>query len=136
MSDSNGKPPVASAVIVQHGRLLLARRRQQEGTVLWALPGGAVEDGETVQEAAVREALEETGVSVAALEVLGSRVHPATKREMHYVACYVLGGTARVGDPEEHDAVEWVPISDLGDYVPHGFFGPVQDHLNATLAAR
>ena len=54
MSDGNGKPPVASAVIVQDGRLLLARRREQEGTVLWALPGGAVEPRENAEQAAVR----------------------------------------------------------------------------------
>jgi 8-oxo-dGTP diphosphatase len=136
MSDGNGKPPVASAVIVQDGRLLLARRREQEGTVLWALPGGAVEAGESAEQAAVREALEETGLTVEARRFLGERVHPATKRHMAYVACDVIAGTARIGDPEEHDAVEWVPIGELGEYVPFGFFEPVQEHLNAALAAR
>lgn len=131
---SDPKPAIASAVIVQDGRLLLARRRQQEGTVLWALPGGAIEPGENAERAAERETLEETGLDVAARRVLGSRVHPATHREMHYVACDVIAGTAFVGDPDEHDAVEWVPIAELAAYVPHGFFEPVQDHLNAVLA--
>jgi 8-oxo-dGTP diphosphatase len=133
---SEAKPAIASAVIVQDGRLLLARRREREGSVLWALPGGAIEPGESAEQAAEREALEETGLDVAARRVLGSRVHPATHREMHYVACDVIAGTARIGDPEEHDAVEWVPIGELGEYVPFGFFGPVQEHLDAALAAR
>jgi hypothetical protein len=34
----------------------------------------------------------------------------------------VLAGTARVADADEVDAVEWVPVGDLGGYVPHGFF--------------
>jgi len=135
-SMSEGKPAIASAVVVRDGRLLLARRREREGSVLWVLPGGAIEAGETAEGAAVREALEETCLTVAAREVLGSRVHPATHREMHYVACDVIAGDARVGDPEEHDAVEWVPIADLPQFVPLGFFPAVQERLDAELAAR
>jgi 8-oxo-dGTP diphosphatase len=135
MSDGNSKPPVASAVIVQDGRLLLARRREQEGSVLWVLPGGAVEAGESAEQAAVRETFEETGLTVEARQLLGERVHPATKRRMFYVACDVIAGTAHVGDPEEHDAVEWVPVGDLGAYVPNGFFPAVQERLDAVLAA-
>jgi 8-oxo-dGTP diphosphatase len=55
---------------------------------------------------------------------------------MHYVACDVIAGTPLVGDPDEHDAVEFVAISELGAYVPSGFFGPVQEHLDAVLAGR
>lgn len=134
MSESNGKPPVASAVIVQDGRLLLARRRQQEGTVLWSMPGGKTEPGETPEQAAVREAREETSLTVEARAILGERVHPATGRRMIYVACDVIAGTARVGDPEEHDAMEWVAIPDIPQYVPAGLFEPVQRHLDAVLA--
>ena len=133
---SDVKPAIASAVIVQDGRLLLARRRVQEGPVLWALPGGAIEAGESAERAAERETLEETGLDVAARRVLGSRVHPATGREMNYVACDVIAGTAHIGDPDEHDAVEWVAITDLPRYVPSGFFPAVQEHLDAVLAAR
>jgi 8-oxo-dGTP diphosphatase len=133
---SEVKPAIASAVIVQDGRLLLARRREREGSLLWALPGGAIEPGENAEQAAEREAREETGLDVAARQVLGTRVHPATGREMHYVACDVLAGTPFVGDPEEHDAVEFVPIGKLGEYVPFGFFAPVQEHLDAVLAGR
>jgi 8-oxo-dGTP diphosphatase len=132
---SESKPAIASAVIVQDGRLLLARRRVQEGPVLWALPGGAIEPGESAEQAAEREAREETGLDVTARRVLGSRVHPATHREMHYVACDVIAGTPFIGDPDEHDAVEFVPIGELGAYVPAGLFGPVQEHLDAVLAA-
>jgi 8-oxo-dGTP diphosphatase len=130
---SEAKPAIASAVIVQDGRLLLARRREQEGTVLWALPGGGVEPGESVEEAAVRETLEETGLTVEARQLLGSRIHPATKRHMSYVACDVIAGTPHIGDPEEHDRVEFVRIGELSEYVPHGLFEPVQRFVDATL---
>lgn len=134
MSESNGKPPVASAVIVQDGRLLLARRRQQEGNVLWSMVGGKIKPGETPEQAAVRETREETSLTVEARQVLGERVHPATGRKMIYVACDVIAGEAVVGDPEEHDAMEWVAIPDIPQYVPAGLFPAVQEHLDAVLA--
>lgn len=63
-----------------HARVLLQLR---SGRVLspgtWALPGGALEAGETPEEAALREAREETGLDPAALTVTGTRpglVHP------------------------------------------------------------
>jgi 8-oxo-dGTP diphosphatase len=127
------RPPIAAAVIVQGGRVLLVRRRVAEGTLSWQFPAGAVEAGETPEAAAVRETLEETGLEVKAVKLLGARVHPATGRAMVYVACEVLAGTAVVGDPDELDAVAWVDAGALAGYVPHGFFAPVQQYLDAAL---
>ncbi len=123
------KSAVASAVIVRARRLLLTRRRQREGSLLWALPGGKIEAGESASEAAVRETAEETALAVAARQVLGERVHPDTNRHMTYVACDVLSGEARVVDGEALDAVEWVPVGNLAEYVPDGFFEPVRRYL-------
>lgn len=63
----------------------------------------------------------------------GQRDHPATKRHMTYVACDSLAGEAKAIDGEELDAVEWVPIGDLAEYVPDGFFEPVQRYLGERL---
>lgn len=129
------KPPIAAAVIVQDGRLLLVRRRMAEGSLSWQFPAGQIEPGESAEAAAVRETLEETGLVVAALHTLGDRVHPATKRRMYYVAAKALAGTARVADDEELDAVAWVTAAGIARYVPYPFFGPVQAHLDAFLTA-
>jgi 8-oxo-dGTP diphosphatase len=127
------KPPIAAAVIVKTGRVLLVRRAVTEGALSWQFPAGAVEDGETAEEAAVRETAEETGLTVRAVKVLGERVHPATGREMSYTACEVIDGEASVADPEELDAVEWVTHGELGEYVAYGFFEPVQIYLDEVL---
>jgi 8-oxo-dGTP diphosphatase len=73
----------------------------------WQFPAGAVESGETREDAAVRESAEETGLTVRVLRLLGERVHPATGRTMSYTACEVVEGDASVVDDEELDAVEW-----------------------------
>ncbi|MDF2712871.1 MAG: mutT [Nonomuraea muscovyensis] len=127
------KPPLSMAVVVSEGKLLMIRRREREGDLLWALPGGAIEAGETPEEAAVRETVEETGLVVAAMKVLGERVHPKTHRTMSYTACEVLQGEAKVADADELDAVAWVTLDEIPQYVPYGLFEPVQEYLNEVL---
>lgn len=128
------RPPIAAAVIVHGGRVLLIRRAVAEGTLLWQFPAGEVEAGETGDQAAVRETLEEVGLVVEARELLGERVHPATGRRMIYVACDVVDGEARVADAEEVADIAWCEPTQLAEYVPNGFFEPVQRHLEAVFA--
>ncbi|MFI5113676.1 MAG: NUDIX hydrolase [Terriglobales bacterium] len=59
------------AVIVQESRVLLIRRGQPPLLGEWSLPGGVLECGETLREATIREAREETGLTVEAGEMLG-----------------------------------------------------------------
>jgi len=54
----------AGALVHKGGRLLLVRRNEQPDIGKWSFPGGAVELGETTQEAAVREVKEETGLDI------------------------------------------------------------------------
>ena len=126
---------VAVAVVVQHGRVLLVRRRADDGAPPWVLPGGKLGPGESPEVAAVREVLEETGLAVRARRVLGERVHPVSGAHLIYVACDVVAGTARVVAPGEVDAVQWVADGELREYVPHGFYEPIEAHLHRVLAA-
>lgn len=56
------------AIVIREGKILLVKRASSPGKGFWAIPGGLVELGETVREAAERELLEETGVAVRAGE--------------------------------------------------------------------
>ena len=125
--------PIAAAIIVEDGQVLMVRRRVKEGQLSWQFPAGEVEPGETGAEAAVRETREETGLIVAALRPLGERVHPATGRTMVYVACTVVDGTPYVADEDELAEVEWCDRAKLAEYVPYPFFGPVEEYFDANL---
>jgi 8-oxo-dGTP diphosphatase len=110
------------------------KRRVSEGKLSWQFPAGAIEEGESPEEAAVREAREETDLSVKASKNLGHRVHPATGRTMYYVACDVVAGNARVSDDEELEDFTWATLGQLPDYIPYGLFDPVQQHLDSDLS--
>ncbi|MFC7278565.1 NUDIX hydrolase [Paractinoplanes rhizophilus] len=125
--------PVSAAVIVHDGRVLLVRRRVEEGRLSWQLPAGKVEPGESADFAAVRETLEEAGLVVRAIHHLGERVHPDTGRAMVYVACEVVAGTALVADRDEIAEVAWCDRAALAAYVPYPLYGPVQDYIDRGL---
>ena len=130
------RPGIAAAVVVHDGRVLLVRRRHREGTLLWALPSGEIEPGETPEQAAVREVQEEVGLTTTAERRLGERVHPATRRRMTYVACSVVSGDAHVADTDELAEVEWCGRADITQRVPDGFYEPVQAYLEEALVDR
>jgi 8-oxo-dGTP diphosphatase len=124
--------PIAAAVIVNHGRVLLVRRVHAEGSLLWTFPGGEIEPGETGEDAAVRETREETGLTVRAVTTLGERIHPSTGRHMIYVACEALTGEASAADSEVA-AVEWCSRERVGELVPFPFLPPVAGYLDSRL---
>ncbi|WP_031189847.1 MULTISPECIES: NUDIX hydrolase [Streptomyces] len=130
---TTAEPGVAAAVIVRDARVLLIRRRVPEGDLVWQFPAGAIEAGETAEQAAVRETLEETGLTVEAVKLIGERVHPKTGRSMSYTACSVVSGEAHIADADELAEVAWVAHSEIGEYVPYGLFGPVQEYLDDAL---
>src|SRR5689334_8357925 len=59
------------AIIVDRGRVVLVKRGNPPLVGEWSIPGGVIELGETVREAVVREAQEETGLLVKTAELLG-----------------------------------------------------------------
>jgi 8-oxo-dGTP diphosphatase len=124
---------IAAAVIVDDGRVLLIRRRAEEDRLRWQFPAGKVEPGESGDKAAVREALEETGLTVRTVGDLGERVHPDTGRTMRYIACEVMGGTAHAASTEEVAEVAWCDRITLSAYVPYPIYGPVQGYLDGNL---
>jgi 8-oxo-dGTP diphosphatase len=79
----------AGCVIHRGGKVLLVRRKNPPHADNWSIPGGLVELGERVEDAAAREALEETGLSVKVERLLdvGSdiSVRSGSRPEYHYI---------------------------------------------------
>jgi 8-oxo-dGTP diphosphatase len=110
------------AVIVDGDRVLLVKRAHEPLKGEWSLPGGAVEVGETLEAALIREVREETCLDVTVgpvVEVLDRIGRDANGRvEYHFVIvdylCRAAGGTATGGSDAEE--VQWAQRSDLPGY--------------------
>ncbi len=106
-------------IIVQDGKVLVVQRGREPAAGTWAFPGGRLELGETLAEAAVREAREETGLEiepgeVAAVAEFIDRDEDGRVR-WHYVIIDLLatpvGGTLRPGDDSLD--VRWIGLEDI-----------------------
>ena len=111
-----------SAAIFRNGKVLVVRRARKPALNLYTLPGGAVEAGETLVEAAIREVREETSLSIEPVALAGHREVIARddegKVERHFVIlCFASRWLA--GEPvlsDELDDSRWVDPSELGNY--------------------
>jgi 8-oxo-dGTP diphosphatase len=107
------KTPLLAAdcvVFDARGRVLLVRRKFPPFQGCYALPGGFVEIGETVEDAARRELAEETGVKVGRLQLLGVYSDPGRDPRGHTCSVVFLGRAPRaeVKAGDDAAAAEWV----------------------------
>ena len=109
------------AVVVHEGRILLVKRGKEPLRGRWVVPGGTVELGETLEDALVREILEETAIRVAPREVatVFDRIQKTGGRVVyHYVivdfVCDYVAGVAKAGSDAE--AVAWATPEELPRY--------------------
>ena len=97
----------------------LIGRTNRRGRLLWSLPKGHLEEGETLEQAAVREVAEETGITGEVIGSLGTidfwfvvngrRVH----KTVHHYLMRAVSGELSDSDVEVTE-VAWVPLTELG----------------------
>jgi len=113
-------PRVAvGAVVIKDEAVLLVKRGKAPSDGKWAIPGGSVELGETLQQAAEREILEETNIRILAGEPVYTFDFIERDREgairFHYIivdlAAKYLDGELKPGDDAAQAA--WIPFKDL-----------------------
>ena len=117
------RPIAGVGVLIQDGdKYLLIKRAANPDKGLWSVPGGLVEIGEKIEEAAVREALEETCLNVELIKRLGvvDKIEHDEKGEVYYhfviiqyLAVVQSGELCPMDDALE---AEWVTLDQLKDY--------------------
>jgi 8-oxo-dGTP diphosphatase len=97
----------STAIIPYPGnRILLIKRNTVPFKGYWALPGGRMDPGETVEQTIVREVKEETGLEVAILRIVGEYVEKGVKDDVeyeYYPTCFVVkavGGEVKKQESE------------------------------------
>lgn len=129
--DSAGQPTSAAVLVVNDGKILIGTRRNREGI---CGPGGHIEDGETPEQAARREALEEFGIQLGPLYCLGKL--DGLPEEYGLPVIYLC--TEYAGEPvcdgEEMQSSAFRTLEELGD---QGLFPPFERslHLLAEVLA-
>lgn len=104
---------MASVVVLHEGRVLLTKREDFE---VWCVPSGGVEPGETIQEAAIRETVEESGYRVEVDRLVGVYSTLGDWPDMHscaFAAHPVSNVAGALKTPDEVLAVDWFDPSDL-----------------------
>lgn len=115
--------PIASVdiLVVCKGMLLLMLRNNEPGKDLWWTPGGRVRHGETLEEAAIRELYEETGLNPMKLVKKGVMSHFWSQG--HFVTTFFHATVMedRVKLNEEHRDYKWISeiTDDLHPYIKH-----------------
>jgi 8-oxo-dGTP diphosphatase len=118
-------------IVLKDGRVLLGERRGSHGAGTWALPGGHLDFGESVESCAKRETLEETGLALdrVALGPFSNEAFIVSGK--HYVTLFVIAACPN-GEPtvmEPHKCARWAWFP--WDAMPAPLFTPL-DRLRAT----
>jgi ADP-ribose pyrophosphatase YjhB (NUDIX family) len=123
--------------VIDDGKILLTKREDFE---VWCLPGGGVEEGESLAEGAIREAKEETGLDVELTRLVG--VYSRMGGGMHDVhavlyAAKPVGGELRT-QPDETIEVAYFPFDQLPDELLFGHKKRIDDaiHDRNSLSVR
>ncbi|MBD3207200.1 NUDIX domain-containing protein [Candidatus Bathyarchaeota archaeon] len=115
--------PGVAALTLRNDTILLTQRGKAPSEGMWGLPGGAVELGERVEEAVIREVKEETGITVKPVELIAvfDSIHKDQDGKylyhyilLEYLCDYVAGEVTPNSDAPD---AKWVPLNDL-DQVP------------------
>jgi len=108
----NPVPTVDIIIEVDGGIVLIRRKNEPRG---WALPGGFVDYGERLEDAAIREALEETSITVNNLRLVGCYSDPSRDKRLHTIS--TVFAAKGEGTPKEGDDAEGIAVFAL-DKIP------------------
>ena len=110
---------VVAAIIAEEGRIFATQRGYGEFKDGWEFPGGKIEEGETPQQALVRESQEELDTEVEVGDLLGTVEYdyPTFHLSMQCFLCRIKSGSLNL---KEHEAARWLAEDELDsvDWLP------------------
>lgn len=112
--------PCVAVLVARHRRILLARRAIEPAKGMWDIPGGFIQSGESAEEAAVREVMEETNLLVRITEFLGSIPDEYGPHKLPTLNLCFLANVVR-GDPSpatDVDQLSWFRHDQLPQTMP------------------
>lgn len=121
------RPLVGVAIAILDGNdVLMGKRLGAHGAGSWSFPGGHLEHGESFEEAAAREVLEETGLVIDTPRFITATNNIIGPNKLHYVTIFLTaahpGGEPVTKEPEKCAGWHWAPI----DALPEPLFEPVE----------
>jgi 8-oxo-dGTP diphosphatase len=107
MEENNVRPKVAGVILKQDNKYLLVQEKQPKAYGLWNFPAGHIDEGESAEEAAVREAKEEVGFDVEIVKQINTE-----ELSKHAFFAKVVGGELRFPEDEIIDA-RWFSLEEI-----------------------
>ena len=121
--------------VVRDNKLLLGKRKHVFGDGTWALPGGHLENKESMKAAGIRELDEETGMSATDLEFVGLVNTPRGSRG-HYLQIGFLAkdatGEPELREPDRCNEWQWFKLNNLPEEIFDGHDRLIQAFLNKS----
>jgi len=136
MSDESLRPKVGVGVVVfRDGKILLGKRKGAHGAGEYAGPGGHLEHLESIEECAIRETLEETGMQIKNVRFLCAnnltKYAPKHYMDIGVIADWV-SGEAQIMEPDKVESWGWYDL----DNIPQPLFGVEPNYLEALKTGR
>lgn len=110
ITSNQEKPRVAGVVIKKNGKYLMVQEKKEIAYGLWNWPAGHINEGETFEEGAIREAKEETGYEVRLIRKIG--VFDKKTANAHLFEAEIIGGTESFPD-DEILALNWFSPAEI-----------------------
>ena len=130
--NNTSNPRIGVGVIIKNkNKVLLLKRKGSHGEGSWAFIGGHLEFGETIEECAKRETLEEIGLSLENIQIGPFTQDIFEKEGKHYITIYTIanynGGEIKNMEPHKCEDLEWFEW----DKFPEPLFIPLQNLLKS-----
>jgi 8-oxo-dGTP diphosphatase len=110
---------VGAIIFNSDGRVFLAKRGRdvQNESGKWEFPGGGVEFGEALEQALVREVMEEYGFAIEVQTLLDVINHLIPEEKQHWVSptylCTIKSGNPRIREPHKCDEIGWYALDEI-----------------------